>query len=158
MCVYTHRRTHTRTHTHAHLHTHIMHACIYIHARLATHLNGSPMRARRSHAATSALMCARKCACVLRRTRIRADWCEHLPFALTFTSSACRRSPGRRCSTRILRRGTWSASPPCLVCSIRRGSLVATRTSSTPRGARPCVLRTLRLRLPASSSSLPSRQ
>jgi hypothetical protein len=51
----------------------MLHACIYIHARLATHMNASSMRARRTHAATSAPMCARTCACMLRRTRIRAD-------------------------------------------------------------------------------------
>jgi hypothetical protein len=34
----------------------MMHACVYIHARLATPMNGSPMRARRTHAPTC---CAR---------------------------------------------------------------------------------------------------
>jgi hypothetical protein len=50
----------------------MMHACVYIHARLATHMNGSPMRARRTHAATSAPLCARTCACVFPRRLMRA--------------------------------------------------------------------------------------
>jgi hypothetical protein len=34
------------------IYIYMMHACIYIHARLATPTNGSPMRARRTHAPT----------------------------------------------------------------------------------------------------------
>jgi hypothetical protein len=41
----------------------MMHACIYIHARLATQMNGSPMRARRTHA-PACCVCARARVCV----------------------------------------------------------------------------------------------
>jgi hypothetical protein len=57
-----------------------MHACIYIHAHLATPTNGSPMRARRAHVLRP---CARMCACALWRPRIRADTCERVPSAST---------------------------------------------------------------------------
>ncbi len=55
-----------------------MHACIYIHARLAPPTNGSPMPARRTHAPA----CARVCACAIGRARIRADTCERLPVGV----------------------------------------------------------------------------
>ncbi len=42
----------------------MLHACIYIHACLGTQMNGSPMRARRTHAPTC---CVRACA----RVRVR---------------------------------------------------------------------------------------
>jgi hypothetical protein len=42
------------------LYVHMMHACISIHARVATQMNGSPMRARRTHAPAC---CVRVCVC-----------------------------------------------------------------------------------------------
>ena len=48
-----------------------MHACIYIHARRATPMNTSPMRARRTHAPTC---------CVRVRARVRmCDWARTHP-------------------------------------------------------------------------------
>ena len=51
-----------------------LHACIYIHARLATPMNGSPMRARRTHAPTCCVRArasARTPASAFRRRRPR---------------------------------------------------------------------------------------
>ena len=85
----------------------MMHACIYIRARLATPMNGSPMRARRTHARTCCVrVCARVCACAIGRPRIRADTCERLSSAWTAGGSARRRSTMRPRSTRTSARGT----------------------------------------------------
>jgi hypothetical protein len=46
------------------------------------------------------------------RPRIYAETCEPFPSAWTLRGSARRCSTLRRRSTEILRRGTWSASPP----------------------------------------------
>jgi hypothetical protein len=55
----------TRTYT---AYAYLMHACIYIHARLATPTNGSPMQARRTHSRTC---------CVRARARVRV--CDLAP-------------------------------------------------------------------------------
>ncbi len=89
-----------------------MHACIYIHARLATQSNGSPMRARCTHAPTCCVR-ARARACVIGRTRIRADTCERLPSASNAGGFARRRSTRRRHSTPTSARGTPPRSPRC---------------------------------------------
>ncbi len=89
------------------------HACIYIHARLATPMNGSPMRARRTHAPTCCVRArAHVCACAIGRPRIRADTCERHPSASTACGSAHRRSIGRRRSTQTSARGT---PPQCRI-------------------------------------------
>jgi hypothetical protein len=92
-------------------------ACINLHARLATPMKGSAMRARRTHAPASCVH-ARACACGVGRPRIRADTCERLPPASTVGGSARRRSTWRRRSTRTSARGTlpqcrtWSKYAP----------------------------------------------
>jgi hypothetical protein len=56
---------------HAHIYVYTMLACIYIHARLATQMNGSPMRARRTRACTCCVRArARVCVC---------DWARSHP-------------------------------------------------------------------------------
>ena len=62
----------------------MMHACIYIHARLATPTNGSPMRARRTHAPTC---------CVHVRVRVCACAIGALASAPTHASAFRRRGP-----------------------------------------------------------------
>ncbi len=57
------------------VYVHLMHACIYMHARLATPTNGSPMRARRTPTCCVRPR-ARVCACAIGRPRIGADTCE----------------------------------------------------------------------------------
>ncbi len=71
-----------RTYT---VYVYTMHACIYIHARLATLSNGSPMRARRTHAPTCCVR-ARARACV--RVRLGAH-----ASAPTHASAFRRRGP-----------------------------------------------------------------
>jgi hypothetical protein len=93
----------TRTYT---VYVYTMHACIYIHARLATPTNGSPMRARRTHAPTC---CVRALACAHVRYGARASAPTH---ASAFrrrrprVASARRRSSRRRRSMRTSARGT----------------------------------------------------
>jgi hypothetical protein len=60
----------------------MMHACIYILARLATRTTGSPMRARRTHARTCCVR-ARACACASGRPRICAGTRERVPSVST---------------------------------------------------------------------------
>jgi hypothetical protein len=144
----------TRTYT---VYVYVMYACVYIHARLATPTNGSPMRARRTHApACCVSVRARVCANAIRRPRIRADTCARLPSAWTAAGSARRRSSRRRRSTRTSARGTqrlWRTwlmyAPPfrpgrrataggtCSAgSSVRRGPLCA---AAPPMRARVCV-------------------
>ncbi len=61
-----------------------MHACIHIHARLATPTNGSPMRA----AAHTRPWAASVCACAIGRPRIRAEPCKRVPSASTGCGSS----------------------------------------------------------------------
>jgi hypothetical protein len=86
-----------------------MHACLYIHARLATPMNGSPMRSPPHTRALVLRPCARVCA--IGRPRIRAGTCERVPSAWTACGSARRRSRGRRRSTRTSAPGTPRPSP-----------------------------------------------
>jgi hypothetical protein len=99
------------------LYRYMMHACIYIHARLATPTNGSPMRNRcgpAPHTCAHVLRpCARVCARAIGRPHIRADACERVPSAWTAVGSAHRRSTRRRRSTRTSARGTPLVSPRC---------------------------------------------
>jgi hypothetical protein len=53
-----------------------MHACIYVHARLATQMNGSPIRER------AASVSARVFSCAIGRPRIRAETCARLPIGV----------------------------------------------------------------------------
>jgi hypothetical protein len=76
-----------------HLHTvhvYVMHEYIYIHVRLATPMNGSPMRARRTHAPTC-------CVCVRARVRVRLGARASVPThasALPSASTAMARPAG----------------------------------------------------------------
>ncbi len=101
-----------RWNTHRHTYIHMMHACIYIHACLATPTNGSPMRGPPPTRARVLRLCARA------RVRVRSGAhtsapkkCQRLPSAWTAGGSARRRSPGRRRSTRTSARGTPPRSP-----------------------------------------------
>jgi hypothetical protein len=97
-----------RCNTHRYGTRYMMHACIYIHGRLATRTNGSPMRARRTHARAHVLRpCARACARAIGRPRIRADTCERVPSAWTAGGSVLRRLKMRRRSTRTSHRGMY---------------------------------------------------
>ncbi len=53
-----------------------MHACIDIHARLATLMHGLPMRER------AASVSARVFSCAIGRPRIRAETCARLPIGM----------------------------------------------------------------------------
>jgi hypothetical protein len=80
------------------IYRYMMHACIYIHARLATQKNGSPVRARRTHAPTC---------CV--RASVRACVCD-------WAAAPSRASAIRRCGPRAAR----LAGVPLGVC-VQRG-------------------------------------
>jgi hypothetical protein len=139
------------------VYVYMMHACVFIHARLATRMNGSPMRARRTRAHVLR-PCARMCARAIGRPRICADTCERLPSASTAGGSARRRSTLRWRSTRTSARGTPRLSPRCVRyappsparaarhrrrdalggSSVRRGPLCA---AAPPMRVRACVRR-----------------
>jgi hypothetical protein len=112
----------TRTYT---VYVYTMHACIYMHARLATPMNGSPMRARRTHARTCCVRArARVCVCDWARACVRVRLGAHASAptrASAFrrrhrprVASARRHSRRRRRSTRTSARGT---PPQCQTCS-----------------------------------------
>jgi hypothetical protein len=93
----------TRTYT---VHIYTMHACIYIHARLATQMTGLPKQGPPPTCARALRPRARVCACAIGRARICADTCERVPSAWTADGSARRRSTLRMRSTRTSARGT----------------------------------------------------
>ncbi len=132
------------THTY-NIYIHTMHACLYIHARLATPTNGSPMRSRRTHARTCCVR-ARACACAFGRPRIRTDSCERVPSAWTAGGSARRRSSRRRRSTPTSARGTLPRSPRCPWYAPpfrpgRRATAGGTRSAGRRCGAGRCARR-----------------
>jgi hypothetical protein len=125
----------------------MLHACIYIHARPATRMKGSAMRARRRDARTCcARVRARACACAIGRPRIRADTCEPVPSVWTAGGSARRRSRRRRRSTRTSARGTPRVSPTCPMYEPpfrhgRRATAGGTRSAGLRCGAGRCARR-----------------
>jgi hypothetical protein len=105
----------------------MMHACIYIHARLATPTNGSPMRARRILAPRAASVRARS-------GGVDRGWL------------GCRRSTRRRRSTRTSARGTPPRSPlwPMYAPAFRpkrRATAGGTRSAGGRCGAGRCARR-----------------
>jgi hypothetical protein len=107
-----------------------MHACIYIHARLATRTNGSPMRVRRADASTC---------CVRERVRVRVRFGAHAS-APTHASAFRRRRPRaarlagvqlgvgvqrehRRLEHRVGHHVAWGMRRPCLGGAPRQDAL-----------------------------------
>jgi hypothetical protein len=94
--------------------TYPMHACSYMHARLATPTNGSPMCCPPPTRAHGLRPCAsRVCARAHGRPRVCTETCEPFLPASTAGGSARRPSLRRRRSTQTSARGTPPRSPRC---------------------------------------------
>ncbi len=109
----------------------MMHACIYIHARPATPMNGSPMRARRTR---SRMCCARvhACARAIGRAHIRADTRKRIPSA----STACGSQAFRGASAFNANIGAWNTARVTSLSYVCAAFSAGRRTTAAGRARR----------------------